>query len=104
MVASAAFRQAFFNVLLFVPLGTFLRCYARVRLRVAAPLALGASLTLELTQLTALWGLLPCAYRVFDVDDLLLNTVGALLGCGIAVALPPLPRAGQRVMPGSHAV
>ena len=40
----------------------------------------GLSLTVELTQLTGLWGLYPCPYRQFDVDDLILNTTGVALG------------------------
>ena len=41
----------------------------------------GAALTfgVELTQLTGFWGLYPCAYRQFDVDDLLMNFTGV---CG----------------------
>lgn len=38
------------------------------------------SLAIELTQLSGFWGLYPCAYRKFDVDDLLLNTLGVALG------------------------
>lgn len=51
-----------------------------VHLRIAALLGFGLSLTVELTQLTGIWGLYPCAYRKFDVDDLLLNTLGVTLG------------------------
>jgi glycopeptide antibiotics resistance protein len=38
------------------------------------------SLGAELTQLSATWGLFPCPYRKFDVDDLLLNGLGLALG------------------------
>src|SRR5699024_10073249 len=31
-------------------------------------------------QRTALYGLFKCAYRIFDVDDLITNTTGAVLG------------------------
>ena len=40
----------------------------------------GLSLAVELTQLTGLWGGYPCAYRQFNVDDLLMNTAGVLAG------------------------
>ena len=45
-------------------------------------LTFGATLTtsIELTQLTGLWGIYPCAYRQFNVDDLLLNTLGVMAG------------------------
>ena len=52
----------------------------------------GAVLTLiaELSQLTGLWGLYPCAYRQFDVDDLILNVAGVVIGflIGRAMAQP----------------
>ena len=38
------------------------------------------SLLFELTQLTGLWFIYPRSYRTFDVDDLLANTLGGLLG------------------------
>ena len=34
------------------------------------------------------WGIYPCAYRVFDVDDLLMNTLGAVLGSALALVVP----------------
>lgn len=49
-------------------------------LRAVMRLGFGLSLTVELTQLTGIWGLYPCAFRKFDVDDLLLNTLGVMLG------------------------
>lgn len=50
------------------------------RLRTALLLGSGLSLTLELTQLTGLWGIYPCAYRQFNVDDLIMNTLGVCAG------------------------
>ena len=44
------------------------------------------TLTVELTQLTGIWGLYPCAYRQFNVDDLLLNTLGVISGAALAKA------------------
>lgn len=45
----------------------------------------GAALTLsiELTQLTGIWGYYACAYRQFNVDDLLLNILGVLAGAAL---------------------
>lgn len=75
------------NVALFVPLGALLR-----RGPVAAAVTGGAvSVFVELTQLTGLWFLRPCPYRVFDVDDLLANTAGALLGGFLAPLLRRVP-------------
>src|SRR5699024_783337 len=55
----------------------------------------GVSLAIELTQLTGNWFTYPCAYRLFDTDDLIANTVGAAIG---VVAAPLL-----RWVPGQHA-
>ena len=68
------------NIALFVPLG-FLVAYAWRRGPVSALLlGLGASAVLETLQFTALLGLYPCAYRQADVDDMLMNTAGAMVG------------------------
>ncbi|GAB2962342.1 VanZ family protein [Saccharothrix stipae] len=77
---SPAFVQVALNVVLFVPLG-FLLCYRFRRGRVAATaIGLLVSLAVETTQGTAVFGLYPCPYRVADVDDLMTNTAGAVLG------------------------
>lgn len=77
---SPAFLQVALNVALFVPLG-FLLCY-RFRRGVVAATAIGllVSLAVETTQGTAVFGLYPCPYRVADVDDLMTNTAGAVVG------------------------
>ena len=45
------------------------------------------TLSFELLQRSALFGLYPRPYRLFDVDDLMINTLGSLLGIGIACLL-----------------
>jgi hypothetical protein len=49
----------------------------------------GAVLTIsvEMTQLTGLWRLYPCAYRQFNVDDLLLNFLGVVAGFSLLRAI-----------------
>jgi glycopeptide antibiotics resistance protein len=83
-----ALLQVVFNVVLFVPMGFLLRVLARRGIVVAAILGLLTSAAIEFTQLTGVWGLYECAYRVFDVDDLLANTLGATVGS--LLALPAL--------------
>jgi glycopeptide antibiotics resistance protein len=81
ILESPVFLQVFFNFLLLMPLGFYLRYYFRVnRWWVAFAIALGATLTFELSQITGLFSLYPCPYRTFEVDDLLLNTAGAMVG------------------------
>jgi hypothetical protein len=58
--------------------------------------AAGASLLVETTQATGVFGLIGCAYRLGDVDDLLTNTLGGLLGALVApVVLGWMPRPGD---------
>ncbi|WP_194410169.1 VanZ family protein [Microbacterium cremeum] len=83
-----AVLQVLLNVLLFVPLGFFVRVLAGRGIPTALVAGLAVSALVETTQLTAVWGLYPCAYRVFDVDDLLANTCGALAGSLLALLVP----------------
>lgn len=79
--------QLAFNVLLFVPLGVLLRGYWRRSLLVSCAAGLAISLLIEASQATGLWGLYLCPYRRADVDDLITNTAGALLGALLAPAV-----------------
>ena len=87
--------QLALNVLLFVPLGFFIRVLGGRGVVVALLAGLGVSLVIETTQLTGVWGLYPSAYRVFDVDDLLTNTAGAVVGSLFALAVPRRLRGSQ---------
>jgi glycopeptide antibiotics resistance protein len=72
------------NVALLAPLSFFLRYLSGTRFLAATAFGFGTSLFFELTQLTGLWFIYPCAYRLFSVDDLILNTAGAALGWLVA--------------------
>jgi len=80
MLRNPAVMQVALNVLLFLPLGWFLRAFWRRGIVTAAVVGFVTSLLIETTQLTGVWGIYHCAYRVFDVDDLIANTAGALIG------------------------
>ncbi|GHJ60616.1 hypothetical protein NOK12_31340 [Nocardioides sp. OK12] len=80
LLRQPAFLQVALNVLLFVPFGFFVRRVLRRGVVVAGLLGLAASALIETTQGTGIWGLYDCAYRLLDVDDLLLNATGAVLG------------------------
>lgn len=82
LLTTRAFYQMFFNVLLLFPLGVFLRYFFKGKAKWfhAALIGFGVSLFFEITQRTALFGFFECPYRIFDVDDLLTNTVGTVLG------------------------
>jgi glycopeptide antibiotics resistance protein len=75
-----SFIQPFFNVILTLPFGVYLRYYFRQPLRKIILWGFVLSLFFEITQLSGLYGIYPRPYRLFDVDDLILNTTGALIG------------------------
>lgn len=74
--------EAIFNVLLTVPFGIYLHYYFECSLPKTIFLSFCLTLFFELTQLTGLYFIYPRSYRIFDVDDLFLNTMGGLLGYG----------------------
>ncbi len=73
-----------FNILLFVPLGVYSHYYFEKNWQRTLLLGFLLSLFFEITQVTALYGIYPRPYRVFDVDDLILNSFGALCGFWLA--------------------
>lgn len=88
------------NVLMFVPLGFFLGLTARrANGKTILPMCLGASLCIELFQ--------PIVGRGFDVDDLICNTVGGLLGFAVYLILraaaPKLAARCRGASPGTSA-
>lgn len=72
--------QVFFNVLLLTPLGFFLRYFYNINFKKACTISFLTSLFFEATQLTGIFGIYKYAYRLFDVDDLMLNTLGGVIG------------------------
>ena len=72
--------QPAFNILLTVPFGVYSGYYFKGSFKKTVLLTFLLSLFFEITQLSGLYGLYPYPYRLFDVDDLLLNTLGGLLG------------------------
>ena len=77
------FIQPVFNIALTIPFGVYLAYYFKQNLKKVLLFSFLLSLFFELTQLSALYGLYPRPYRLFDVDDLMLNTLGGLVGYGL---------------------
>ena len=98
LLREPAFMQIVLNLLLFVPLGYFLRVILHRGVVVATIAGFGLSLLIELTQKTGVWHLYSCAYRLFDVDDLIVNTLGATVGSLLSI-LVVRRRTGQVVLP-----
>ncbi|PSL54522.1 glycopeptide antibiotics resistance protein [Saccharothrix carnea] len=102
VVTSTVFLQQVFNVALFVPLGVVLRkAYGRGPLAVVA-IGLGISLAVEVVQYTGNLGAYACPYRIADVDDLISNTTGSLLGwmiAPVALVVPAVPHPDASTAP-----
>ena len=83
---SFTFLEVFFNVLLLFPLGIYLRYFLKSakKLYIALGLIFLTTLFFEVSQLTALFGYYAHPYRLFDVDDLLANTLGGMIGFFVA--------------------
>ncbi|WP_431043444.1 VanZ family protein [Streptomyces sp. P1-3] len=99
---NSAFWQTVFNLVLLLPLGVFVRIHFRRGLAAATAAGFAGSLFFELTQYSGLWGLYECPYRLFAVDDLIVNTAGAALGWAVAGplarALPALDTLDDRAL------
>ena len=90
----AVFQLAF-NVVFFMPLGFIAGRLLRLRFLPSVLLGLAASLLIEVSQLTGLFGIYPYAYRCCDVDDVITNTLGAALGWVCAWLLGRVVPPGQ---------
>jgi glycopeptide antibiotics resistance protein len=91
------------NVLLFLPLGILLLlAWPRLRFWRGMQIALALSLSIELLQyLSRAWG----SYRLADVNDVVLNALGAGLGLGMVSLLrmrPGARAAVRRDLPGER--
>ena len=87
-------QQVVCNILMLMPFGMYLRYICGLDLGRVALVSLAFSAFIELGQLTGLFFLFRGSYRLCDVDDLMLNTLGGLLGGELVRALeahlPPI--------------
>ncbi|MBU5298848.1 VanZ family protein [Clostridium sporogenes] len=74
------FWQVSFNIILLTPLGFFLKYAYKKSFKKTLMIVFCTSLFFEVTQLTGIFGIYKYAYRLFDVDDLILNTSGGIMG------------------------
>lgn len=75
-----SFYTVIFNIFMTIPFGMYLRYYFKCDFKNTCFYSFLLSLFFEVTQLTGLYFLYQYPYRVFDVDDLLMNTLGGALG------------------------
>ncbi len=74
------FYTVVFNIFMTIPFGMYLRYYFKCSLKKVMISSFFLSLFFEVTQLTGLYFIYPAPYRLFDVDDLIMNTLGGVLG------------------------
>ncbi len=80
VVLNKAFLVNILNLFLALPFGMYLRYYFKRSFIETIVLSFLLSLFFEITQLTGLYFLYSGSYRLFDVDDLIVNTSGGVLG------------------------
>lgn len=80
----SVFLEPVFNIFLLFPFGVYCRYYFKFSLGKTISASFCLSLFFELTQLSGLYFIYPRPYRLFDVNDLLHNTIGGLLGFACA--------------------
>lgn len=83
------------NIVMMIPMGLYLRYYFKCSLKKTMVITFLVSLFFEITQLTGLYGIYPRSYRLFDVDDLMTNTLGGLIGYQLMPLLKFLPSRDQ---------
>lgn len=79
-IQNPLFFTVAFNVLLCFPLGVYFRYYFNFSFTKTILCIFLISLSFELIQLSGLLGIYPRPYRLFDVDDLIVNTFGGMVG------------------------
>jgi len=74
------FYTVIFNIFMTIPFGMYLRYYFKFDFKKTILGTFLLSLFFEVTQLTGLYFIYPYPYRIFDVDDLIINTLGGGIG------------------------
>lgn len=79
----ASLKQIVGNILIFIPIGIYMPYFIKkINLKKIIIIGLSSSLIIELTQLF-INTILTYNYRSVDVDDLILNTIGTIIGYGL---------------------
>ena len=97
--------EKLFNIILFVPFGFLVRYIFDLNLKKTALYGALLSFFFELTQLSGLFFIYPRPYRMCDTDDLIMNTLGAVIGWSLVILFKrilPRPRsaAEDKLKPG----
>lgn len=96
LINNSAFLTTLFNLFMTMPFGMYMRYYFRKSWKQTLVLSFCLSLFFELTQLSGLYFIYPGSYRLFDVDDLIVNTAGGMAGyAAIGPLMKLLPARGE---------
>ena len=68
------------NIIMFIPLAIYLRYYFQLNFKQTILLSFALSLFFEISQISGLFGIYPKPYRIFDINDLIANTLGGIVG------------------------
>lgn len=102
-----AVLQVVFNVIMTVPFGMFLCYYFGCGAKKVVVSSFLLSLFIEVGQLTGLFFIFSGSYRLCDVDDLMANTLGGLVGYAIIKMchfLPEIKSFDRHVVKGKVAI
>jgi len=102
LLRNPGFLEFAYNILLFVPLGFLIRLLWRRGAVFTLALGLVWSAFIELTQATGVWGIYPCAFRYGEIDDLISNGFGALIGGILSWPVARLVRFDDAPLPGDR--
>lgn len=80
LISNDRFMEPLLNVALLIPFGVYLRYYFKRTWYETILLSFCLSMSFELTQLSGIFGFYSRPHRLFQVDDLMLNTIGGILG------------------------
>ena len=80
IITSGTAVQFGLNLFMLAPCAFFLRAGWRHGIWTALAIGFGTSLAIETSQLTGIFGIMPCAYRTFATEDLWANTLSAVMG------------------------
>lgn len=93
-ITNRTIAAAIMNVILCAVIGAALASHV-ITWRRMMLFGVGLTLLVEFTQLTGAWGLYPCAWRKFDVDDLIMNVSGVIIGWVWRRSLRPIMRSAS---------
>ena len=105
--SARAVAQVLFNIVMTIPFGAYLKYFWNMDMKKIALISFALTVFIEFGQLTGLFFMYPGSYRLCDVDDLICNTLGGLLGAwitGKCAFLPELERFDRVVIKFKHRV